>query len=376
MDKEKIIRIIKNIASIIVIIAMFLIIFYQNRDRDMFKFGKDESTKLVESDQTNPGGETYSKSDARSVGDKVIFVTPSSLNVVNTKAEGDKTSIAISNPVLHSQGKYSVIYEVEGKQASVYSNSKLSYSITTDEKIIKAKVNSNGYLILATEKDGYNCESSVYNQSGEAMFKWSISRDEFLDGIVNNNNNALLLSVASSKGDKLYGKLMFIDITDASVLKEHSVESQLFYDVNSFDNDTFAAFGNDSLMFFNSDGNIKWTYKYDGRKLLNADITNPDMMILVFSPKDSVLEGSSSQVVVINRLGKVTGNKTYDDRIEDIAVNDEAVAIAIGKSIVITDNMLKEVKTIKSETAVRKIALFSDNEHVFVIGNSESKILK
>ena len=49
MNKEKILNILKNIASVIVIIAMLVIIFYQNRDRDMFKFGQSESSQFVSS---------------------------------------------------------------------------------------------------------------------------------------------------------------------------------------------------------------------------------------------------------------------------------------------------------------------------------------
>ena len=45
MNKEKLFNILKNSAAVVVIAAMFIVIFYQNRDRDIFKFGKEESQR-------------------------------------------------------------------------------------------------------------------------------------------------------------------------------------------------------------------------------------------------------------------------------------------------------------------------------------------
>ncbi len=376
MNKEKILNILKYIASLIVIISMFIIIFYQNRDRDILKFGREESSKVIKTDESSQGGETYSKSDVQRIDEDIIFVTPSSVSILNSNGEGKKTSLAISNPILHAKGKFSVIYEVGATQASVYKGDKLNYSIAAENKIIKAKVNSDGYLVLATEKEGYNCECTVYNRSGEAIFKWSISKSEFLDAVINSSNNAILVSVAAANADAVYGEIELIDITDAKVIKKQSVKSQLFFDVEAYENDTYCALGNESMIFLNSDGTAKWSYKYDGKKLITADTTNPDMMVLAFIPKKTVIEGSSSEVVVLNRLGKITGTKIYKDDAKDISLSDNSIALSFGRNILITDNELKEKKEIKSETPIRKIALFNDNKHVFVIGNSESKILK
>lgn len=376
MNRDKIIRIIKNAVAIVVILAMLVIIFYQNRDRDIFKFGKDGNSSVVSSDNSQHSTESYSKSDAKRVGGSVAFVTPSTFSVLNTNAKGSQFSIAISNPILQTHGDYSVIYEIGGMQAFVYKGSKLCYSISAQDKIIKAKVNSNGYLLLSVEKAGYNCESTVYNRNGEAIFRWNISKSEFLDGMVNSSNNAILLSVATAKEDKLCGEILLIDIRNAEIIKRHTMESQLFYEVCSLENDNYAAYGNSSLIYMNSDGSQKWSYNYEEQMLLKADISNPDMLVLAFEPEGNILQGSSTEVVVMNRLGQITGKKTYDSSIVDLAISDSAIAMVYGKTVIIADGKLKEKKKIKSDTTIEKIALYSDNKHVFVIGTSDSKILR
>ena len=51
MNKEKILKILKNSLTVVVILALFIIVFYQNRDRDIFKFGRDESSTIISSNQ-------------------------------------------------------------------------------------------------------------------------------------------------------------------------------------------------------------------------------------------------------------------------------------------------------------------------------------
>ena len=59
-----------------------------------------------------------------------------------------------------------------------------------------------------------------------------------------------------------------------------------------------------------------------------------------------------------------------------IFVNDNAVALAFGRTVYITNSLLEDKKTVKSETSIKQIALFNDNEHLFVVGNSDWGIIK
>ena len=376
MNKEKLISILKYVAAVIVILSMFVIIFYQNRDRDIFKFGKEESSQIIAANQENLSGDAFAKSDVQRIGDKVAFLTPASFSVMDKNTEGESETIAYSKPCFYADGKFAVIYDEGTTKATVYKMDRQSYSVATENKIIKAKVNSNGYMIVATEKEGYTCECIVYNKNGEAIFKWDMSSSEFLDGAVSINNNVIVLSVATAKDEKLYGELITIDITTAKVLKKHSVQSQLFYCIKMYKNDTYSAVSNKSLVYFNSDGSQKWKYDFGERVLIKADMTEPDMMVLAFMPEGSVVQGSSTDVKIVNRIGKVVAEKNYVGNIEDIAMGDTAVAMAFGKKVIIADNNLKDKKTLESDSVIKKIALFSSEKEVFAIGNSDSKILK
>lgn len=374
MTKEKILKIIKNGVAVIVLLSMFVIIFYQNRDRDIFKFGNDESDRVISS--ATDGVMGYTGGDIRRVGDNVAYITTTSLNVLDENADGARIEIALSEPVIHAEDNYFVCYNKESFEADVYKEDALSYSVQTDNKIITAKVNKNGYLFVATEKEGYNCECRVFNRSGEAIFKWDVSKGEFLDGDINCSNNAIAISLATAGSEKLIGEVTLIDISNAKVINKESFDSTVFYTLDFNHNDTYTLLGNNALSYFNADGTQKWTYPFKDKTILKADTSNPDMIVVALSEPGIGMGVSETDVKVINRLGGVVEEKIYEDTISDISVSKSAIALAFGRKAIITNSSLKEKKEIESEFTINKVVLYNDNKHLFVLGGTGGEILK
>lgn len=374
MNKQKILNILKNAASVIVIVAMFVVIFYQNRDRDIFKFGKDESSKFISATQDGSGG--FSGGDIAKLDDNVAFLTTTSYCVLDNNAQGESVPLAMSQPQLHTEGKYAACYDLDSKEVTVFKNNAKAYNVKTDNRIFSAKVNKNGYLFVATDKEGYNCECVVYNRNGEAIFKWDVSKSEFLDGDINCSNNAIAISLATAGNKKLIGEVTLIDITDAEIIKKETFESEIFYSLNFNNNDTYSAIGNSSLAYFNSDGTKRWSYSFGKETLLKADTTNHDMMVVAFAASSGIVEGNSTNVKIINRLGKVTAEKTYNSVVDTISISDSSIALAFGKKIYVTNSKLQERKTVESDYSIKKVALYEDDKHLFVLGNSGGEILE
>ena len=88
------------------------------------------------------------------------------------------------------------------------------------------------------------------------------------------------------------------------------------------------------------------------------------------------MHGNATDVKVFNRLGKAVSEKTFDGKIDVLSITDNAIAMAYGKRIIITDSGLNEKKLVNTESNIEKMALFDNNNHLFVIGSSESKILE
>lgn len=372
MNKQKIFTILKNVVAVIVVIAMFIIVYYQNRDRDIFKFGKDESSKLLANSQNS--GAFYG-GDIGRLDDKVVFLTTTNFAVVNKKGEAESYPMAISDPNLHVRGDWSACYDADSKEIVVFKKEAQSYTVKTNNKIIGAKMNKNGYLFAVTEKEGYNCECLVYNRKGEAIFKWDVSKNEFLDGDINSTNDTMALSLASAGDNKLVGEVFLIDITTAEVIRKETFDSEIFYSLNFNGDDTYTLLGNASLAYFNSDGTKRWSYKFGDEALMKADISKNDSLILAFS-STNIAKGKSTDVKIINSLGEVVSEKNYTGTIDAISQNDDSIALAFGNKVYVTNSKLREKKQTEAEFNIKKMVLYKDGKHIFVLGNSGGNVIE
>lgn len=372
MNKQKILTILKNTVAVIVVIAMFIVIYYQNRDRDLFKFGKEESSKQLANSQNS--GAFYGGDIAR-LDDKVVFLTTTNFSVVNKKGETESFPMAVPDPNLHVKGEWSACYDADSKEIIVLKKATHSYTVKTNNKIISAKMNKNGYLFAVTEKEGYNCECIVYNRKGETIFKWDVSKSEFLDGDINASNDTMVLSLASAGNDKLVGEIYLIDITTAEVIRKESFDSEIFYSLNFNNDDTYVLLGNASLTYFNSDGSRRWSYKFGDKSLVKADISKKDSYILAFDSAN-IAKGKSTDVKVINSLGEPVAEVNYTGTLDAISQNDDSIALAFGNKVYILNSKLKEKKQTEAEFNIKKMVLYKDGKHVFVLGNSGGNVIE
>lgn len=374
MNKQKIFNILKNAFLILIVICLFVIIYYQNRDRGLSKIFNNENSAI--SKENDASMEGYLSGDICRVDDKVAFLTTTSYSVVDKDGESSDTEIAISQPVINSEGNFVIYYSKDSKEATVCKKESEYYTLNVENRIIKSKVNRNGYALVVTEKDGYSSEILVFNKVGEPIFKWDLSKSEILDADINSDNNKIAVSVLETAENKMRGKVMLIDITDATVRENQYFESEVLYNVEFNRNGTFIAVGNEKLAYFNADGTLKWEHSYDGKTLLKADISNPDMMVLAFSATGSGVKGNSTDIEVINRLGKAISEKTVDGLADDISVNNKRIAIAFGRTVKIYDQNLKEKDSAEAETGIKRLVFYDDDKNLFVLGNTGGNIIK
>ena len=373
---EKLKKFFKNTVAVIVMISLLVIVFYQNRDRDFLKFGKAESEQtdqeFQKADDISIGSQN---TDICRVGDNIVHISPTALTTVNKNGNKEIENIAITSPVIHSEDDFLLYYSDGDKEINVYKGKKAYYTITPENRIIRAKVNRNGYSLVVTEKEGYSSEATVYNRSGEAIFRWSLSKSEFLDGDINADNNKIVISAIDAEEKVMQGKMMLIDITDAKVEEEQIFESDIFYTVDFNRNGTYVATGSSYLAYFNANGTLKWKRDYDGRTLLKKDFTQPDVLVLAFSAAGSGIRGNSTEVEVINRLGEVVASRTINSIADDISVSGQKIAIAFGKKLHITDSFLEEEKIYEAESSIKKTEFFAGGKHLFILGNSSEEII-
>ncbi|MEE0867191.1 MAG: hypothetical protein UIL37_02675, partial [Clostridia bacterium] len=128
MNKQKLLKILKNAAAIVVMLALFIIIYYQNRDRGFVKLMKNEETESVEvNGNLSRAFEGFTNGDVFAIEDKVVFVTSNTYGFIDAEGKGTYTSIAVSSPLLHGEGEFVIYYGEDAKEAFVCRKDKAYY---------------------------------------------------------------------------------------------------------------------------------------------------------------------------------------------------------------------------------------------------------
>ena len=128
------------------LVSLFVIIFYQNRDRDFLEFGKSESERAEQELQpSNNITDGVSGRIIAKVGDGIVSITSNTLEITKKNGKKEVESIAVSNPVVHSEGDYFLFYGSDGKEIIVKKEEKesdnplmLFYCLTIELKILSA----------------------------------------------------------------------------------------------------------------------------------------------------------------------------------------------------------------------------------------------
>lgn len=373
MNKDKLIKFFKNIAAVMLLISLLAIVYYQNRDKEIFR----RDVQITDNSEKNSDVyDGYTAGDIAKVGGDILFVTSTSYSIVKPNGNVKTKEAALSDPVVYAEGDYAIYYNKADKEAFVLKHDKPRYTVISDNRIIKAKVTDEGYSIVVTEKEGYTSEIIVYDAIGDAVFKWDISESEFLDADVDPINSHIVVSTTNVKDGKLSGIVMLIDMTEAKIQKKKNFKSELFYNVKINKNGTYTALGSDSLAYFNRNGTLKWSLGYGNDYLIKADISTPDKILLAFSAPGSGIKGNSSLLRLVDRLGKVYAETTLNGTAEDVKVNGSLCGVAVGKNVYLLNDRLETEKTLVSKSSIKKVSFFGDGKHLFVLSNSGGEIIK
>jgi len=130
------------------------------------------------------------------VDDSLAVLTGSGLRVYDKK--GEETLYIMKpfqRPELTSGGKSAAAWDQGGHNLVFFTEKQEILKLTTEERIISASVNDMGWLCLCTERTGYGGQVTVYDDSGDAVYRWSPGSAYLLGARVRDNKELLALTI-------------------------------------------------------------------------------------------------------------------------------------------------------------------------------------
>lgn len=371
MRKVTLASVLKIGIALLLIAALVFVIIYQNRDKEMggrieiFK-GNGENARGIEG---------YSLGRTAPFGDKALLVTTNTMLLLDNRGRGETMEISLSAPEVSVCGRYILTYNSKGRQVTLYRDEKEIYETRSDDDVISAVVNEEGYAAVAYGGEGGETRIVVYNAEGEAFYTWTLGSGQFVSMDLSADSTHMVISSLNDNTEALIGELSFIRLDSEEKKAAASQEDEMYFKVKMNRDYSVLALGSKQLDAYNADGSLRWTLPYDGRTLLSADISDPDMAVICTSSADSGLAGNSTEVEVVNRLGEVTASTRFDGLCESLSVCGDHFAASAGKKIFVFDKKCALKRELSSTSAIKSLTLFRDGKTVFVLSGSGGSVI-
>lgn len=152
------------------------------------------------------------------INNKLGILSPSSFTVLNTKDAGCEYvfSHGYSNPILESDGIYSLIYDQGAKKFRLDTISGAVYEQESANTILCADVSKNGTVAVATTSDEKICDLAVYSKSLNKQMQISTSAGYILAVALSENSKSVAAAVVTGENADLKTTVYVYDIAAGS----------------------------------------------------------------------------------------------------------------------------------------------------------------
>lgn len=331
---------------------------------------------ILSADSTEESYGSTLKGSPVGIGNLVGVVSGGNFMISDDKGE-IKTSenFVLTDPIIHSSGNYTIGADYKGNVAKLYEKGEVETTVNAEGKIISVVTNANGFFAIATKEAGYNAVITVYRKNGEAIYRYRITENTFVDMDISANNRKLVVTEAAMQGGIVGSNVVLAEFNRENAESVFYTKGNIYVAVHFNRNGSFVCLGNEQIDIFRADGTKSCEIEYGGRKLLASDIGTDDMIALGFEAGADEEAGVSS-VEIYDKNGKQRGKIQLEDEIEHIGVNGRYAALSHGDKTDIVNGECKIKLTHESTSPVKYAMPFDNGKSVVVFSGGNTLILK
>ncbi len=275
-----------------------------------------------------------------------------------------------ASPMVSVRGKYIMIADSFGKTVSTYEREKAVNQITTENEILCAKVNKNGYIVVATDELGFKGMVTLYDKNGSEIYKWH-SGNGYIGAVDISSNNKIAVSQIVTDKETVRSRIIIIDYKSKNDPKTVAEIDGIVAEVKYRENGRLSVVSDKSFRELKKNGKTLYTIDFEGKIPLFFNIDNERNLVFTFDSglNSTIVESYSSR-------GKLRGSYTSGEKIQALDVNGECIVLAEGGAVLRLDPKGHIKKRIELKKDIRELRIFSDRNRVVIFGGSGAEIIK
>lgn len=206
----------------------------------------------------------------------------------------------MQNPSLNANRNACIFYDIGGTALKLWSNGELA-DLDTEDEIISASINSNGYITAATQASGYKGSVTVFNPHGEGIYKWYSGTGYVLDAALSPDNSRLAVLCIEASGSVVH--ILTIGDEEAEAPAVY-LPQELAFKLSFTANSSFCLLSQSALTFFGTDGTQHQRADFGGGYLVDYCLTDSVQAVAV----SRYVSGGSVTLTSYSDSGEILGS--------------------------------------------------------------------
>lgn len=304
-------------------------------------------------------------------GKNILLVNNEGIKCMNKNGrEVFEIANASTMPKVQAIGTYIMLADINGKAVSLYRNEKLIGKIKTESEIISAKMNKNGYIVIASDELGYKGMITLYNKEGKELFKWH-SGSGYISDMDLSADNTIFVSQVMTDKESVYSRLLKIDTKSEKEAECVAELGGVGLKVICRSGGTVSVLTDGGIYGFRKRGGEKFKAEFKGRTPIAYNIENEHNMVIAFldNINNTVLESYSSN-------GELRGTYAAKEEVKSFNVSGECIVAGKSREIV----RVAPNGTVKTSAAISHdiscIEIFPSRDRAIIIGGNSADIIK
>lgn len=275
------------------------------------------------------------------------------------------SSFTMAHPTLAVSGSSAIAYDIGGYIVKIFDTDNIIREMETENPIIAADLNENGWLTLCTQETGYASAVTVYNGSGTAVYKWSSGEGYVFSAKVYDNNSKMALLVLDAEGTSL----VRLTLSSEEEAGRFSLPGQVIIDFGFVGSST-ALITDSGIVFLNKDGEESAGYDFGGRILCDYTMENGRSVMAVLA--DDAMQ-TSGEIVIVMPDGTEESKTVFTEKVTDVSSEKKNYAVLGESGAVIYNEKFEELSVYDDAEGERIVFL---DGGVMAVGEYMARLFK
>lgn len=217
------------------------------------------------------------------------------------------------NPTLIASEQYVLLYDIGGKQFSLYNSFSNVSDHTLDYAIYGASISDSGSVAIITKSESFDSVVSVYQSNG-TLYDYNYSSGRVVSVDLSDNGTQMAVVLVFSNGSEIRSEVRLYKVGSSDYKRADITFSGVPYAVGFFDGGSICVVGAHGVNTFNS--NLSFVGEY---------LSDQEIYIYSFGDDNIAISHVSSnsgktKVLVLDARANISKRYEFDDRVIDVAL--------------------------------------------------------